>query len=59
MNQEYIRVETPHADELLTASLKWLRRLVERKDNLHSSTFFDGCDPAPLVKKIEQYLSQP
>lgn len=44
------------AKSLLTAAVKWIRRIEERKEEIPSS-FFDNCDPKPLRKRIENYLS--
>lgn len=52
---EELHTELANAQGLLRASLKWIRRLEERKDDI-PSTFFDGNDPFPLRKAIEAHL---
>jgi len=44
--------------ELLGGAIKWLRRLRDRRPELPES-FFDDCDPAPLVASISAVLTSP
>lgn len=43
--------------ELLLSAVKWLERIVLRRDMLPGS-FFDGSDPEPLVRAIRQTLKE-
>lgn len=47
---------TPAQQNALLGALKWVRRIRDRRDELPAS-FLDGCDPSPLVRKLERLLS--
>ena len=41
----------------ITAALKWIERIENRKEMLPAS-FMDNCDPAPLVKDLRRILTK-
>ena len=53
-----VKSVNPKATLLLQSAVKWLRRLEERREDIPRS-FFRGCNPTPLRKKIEAHINRP
>jgi len=51
-----VEAVSPKARELLVASLKWIRRIEERADEIQP-LFLDNIDVKPLRKSIEDFLN--